>query len=277
MDNKELVIYKNTLNKFQFDGSLTEHEQIILFNLFREAKEKQNTLIKLSYKDFKYFIDKLIRRLSFTEFEKILLKLTKLNAQSIHKTAKVSYGVGFAFFDHIYFSKDKDFLEVQLTNASMFFFNNISKEYTKLNLIKFSKIQSTYIRIIYRNLLSFLSTGEWVVNYNDFKEILDIPKSYRANHIDQRILNKAKKDLAPYFNNLKIKKIKDTKSNVIKTLVFSFDKEPINQEQKRMYKAFQKLSELEKASYDDDWENMNEIFEEEEEIKPTRNPNKLFE
>ncbi len=49
------------------------------------------------------------------------------------------------------------------------------------------------------------------IKIDDFRERLDIPKSYRMSNINQFVLSPIIKDLSLIFNNLTIHKIKSKK------------------------------------------------------------------
>lgn len=59
----------------------------------------------------------------------------------------------------------------------------------------------------------------------DFKERLDVPKSYQMNDITKRVLNPIIRELNLIFRNLHINKIKAKKGRKIEWLEFSFEPE----------------------------------------------------
>ena len=63
------------------------------------------------------------------------------------------------------------------------------------------------------------------IKIDDFRERLDIPKSYRMSNINQFVLSPIIKDLSLIFNNLTIHKIKSKKERKIECLEFIFDAE----------------------------------------------------
>lgn len=73
-------------------------------------------------------------------------------------------------------------------------------------------VNGKYNKRLYAILMQFKKTKKYICRWEDFKEVLEIPKSYRATNIDDRILNKAKKELLKV--NLKITKIKKIKKGI---------------------------------------------------------------
>lgn len=63
------------------------------------------------------------------------------------------------------------------------------------------------------------------IKINDFRERLDIPKSYRMTNINQKVWTSIIKELSFLFNNLHINKIKVKKGRKIEWLEFTFDAE----------------------------------------------------
>ncbi len=71
--------------------------------------------------------------------------------------------------------------------------------------------------------MQYRSTGYYQVNIEEFKEIMDVPKSYtQMGQIDQKVLKPAMKELNNYFEDLEITKIKAKKGNKIAKLEFTF-------------------------------------------------------
>ena len=66
------------------------------------------------------------------------------------------------------------------------------------------------------------STGYYVVNIEEFRELLNIPDYYQMGNIDQKVLKPAMKELNNYFEDLEITKIKAKKGNKIAKLEFTF-------------------------------------------------------
>lgn len=56
----------------------------------------------------------------------------------------------------------------------------------------------------------------------DFRELLDIPVSYRMRDIDTRVFKPIEKELSQFFEPFQIKKIKAKKGNKIERLEFYF-------------------------------------------------------
>ena len=80
--------------------------------------------------------------------------------------------------------------------------------------------------------MQYQGSGLFVMNYNKFKELLEIPESYRACDIDNQILEKSKQEFEKI--GLKITKIeKIKKGRSIETIKIKFDFERKKEEKKQ--------------------------------------------
>ena len=116
------------------------------------------------------------------------------------------------------------------------------KGWTRYELAEFVGLNGTYTKTIYRYLKQFRSSGRWRIRYDDFKELLGIPNSYRARDIDKQILNPSIKELSAErnlfdqrrtpFEKLVVKKHK--KGREIEALEFCFMPQPVSELDKDM-------------------------------------------
>lgn len=128
----------------------------------------------------------------------------------------------FVLFNGFTINPIKHFVEISVNPELEYILNELSNEFTQFELKEFTKLSSSYSKTMYRLLKQFKSTGFYTVKIEDFKELLDIPKSYRMGNIDQQILNPIKKELSQYFDPFQIKKVKSKKGNRIDRLEFIF-------------------------------------------------------
>ncbi|HEE8909345.1 TPA: RepB family plasmid replication initiator protein, partial [Staphylococcus argenteus] len=103
--------------------------------------------------------------------------------------------------------------------------NEITADFTKFELKEMTHLKSTYSKNMFRLLKQYKHTGYFKIQVDDFRERLDIPKSYRMTHINQKVLTPIINELSFIFNNLNINKIKAKKGRKIEWLEFTFDAE----------------------------------------------------
>lgn len=100
--------------------------------------------------------------------------------------------------------------------------NLVVEDLTILN-----NISGKYNKILFRLLNSCSMTGKFFMKIEDFKNCLDIPKSYSIGKITERILNPCKKELLKHgFKISEIKKIK-TGRTITKIEIFFNKVEPV--------------------------------------------------
>lgn len=139
-------------------------------------------------------------------------------------------------------------------------------------------LKSTYSKNMFRLLKQYKHTGYFKIQIDDFRERLDIPKSYRMTHINQKVLTPIIKELSMIFNNLHISKIKAKKGRKIEWLEFTFDAEKRIHNKRQPQRAVGKqhvrsrektpkwlnnsrdMREVQSEEYDQDLENERKAF-----------------
>ena len=102
-------------------------------------------------------------------------------------------------------------------------------KWTKFMLEEFIQIESTYSKTLFRLLKQWKTVGKREFTLDEFKKLMDIPKSYQNGIINHRIINNSIKDLEPHFKDLKVKTIKaNTRGNPVIGYKFTWDPEKTN-------------------------------------------------
>ena len=95
-----------------------------------------------------------------------------------------------------------------------------------------NEIKGKYSQRLLDLLMQYQGSGLFIMNYNKFKELLEIPESYKSNDIDKQILEKSKQEFEKI--GLKITKIeKIKKGRSIETIKIKFDFERKKEEKKQ--------------------------------------------
>ncbi len=138
-----------------------------------------------------------------------------------------------------------EIFEVDLENRSVmikvssnfdYILNKLEAQFTMYELEEFTCIRSTYAKTAYRLLKQWRTVGRKEFKVDDFKRILDMPDSYQSSHIDRLVLKPILKELSPYFENLKVKKIKSNKrGNPVLGYEFIWKKEIIKPSSSNQY------------------------------------------
>jgi len=217
--SKEMTIYKNELNTVPF-RSFNSTEMDLFFAICAKMKNQGLSKIRYSFNDLKIlssYADKHRERF-IKDLEKTYSKMVNLtyrfeNNEQIRK---------FVLFTDFIIDKKNEYVEISVNSSLKHILNEITGNFTKFELREFTALNSSYSKTAFRLLKQFRLTGFWKVKIEDFRDLLDIPKSYKTNDINKRVLTPINKELSSIFNNLKIKKIKAKKQNRIEYLEFSF-------------------------------------------------------
>ena len=245
----EIVKYSNDLHKLKI-GNFGEMEQNLLFGILSNCRDKYDefvmTLAELNAfsPSRKYTANEMLQKaLSLREsIFKLDFSVIKSKDENYHE--QDIYNL-FSRFTICYNGKKNDFENAELTEIKLKvnedfreLIANLTKEFTQYELEEFIFLNSRYTKTIYRYLKQFRTTGIWRVSWDDFKEILGIPSSYKMCDIDKRILEPSIKQLQEPLNlfersrtpfkNLKYTKIKGKgrgRGGAIKEIEFTFDKQ----------------------------------------------------
>lgn len=99
-------------------------------------------------------------------------------------------------------------------------------KWTAFDLQEFTEINSTYSKTIFRLLKQWRKIGRREFKIDEFRKLLSVPDSYKNSHINERIIKQTKKDLEPYFTNLKIKTVKsNTRGTPVTGYIFTWKPE----------------------------------------------------
>lgn len=141
-------------------------------------------------------------------------------------------------FDCFAFDFSEKKLMVEVSPKFEYIANELTKNFTVYELAEFTKIRSTYAKTMYRLIKQWRTVGVQKFDIEEFKEILEIPKNYTANNIQQRVIAPIKKELPQYFVNFKVKIIKaNTQGNPITGYKFTWQPEKVNAWDPNKFKA----------------------------------------
>ena len=245
----EIVKYSNDLHKLKI-GNFGEMEQNLLFGILANCRDKYDefvmTLAELN--EFspsrKYTANEMLQKALNLRESIFKLDFSVIKSKDENHHEQDIYNL-FSRFTICYNGKKNDFENAELTEIRLKvnedfreLIANLTKEFTQYELEEFIFLNSRYTKTIYRYLKQFRTTGIWRVSWDDFKEILGIPSSYKMCDIDKRILEPSIKQLQEPLNlfersrtpfkNLKYTKIKGKgrgRGGAIKEIEFTFDKQ----------------------------------------------------
>lgn len=212
-----MLKYHNDMNLIAFKD-FSQRELNIFFSLCLLLKEKGTGEITLSYDEIKNVIPD--RFESNTKFEEILEsvydKLLQLRLESRDKNKIEKFILFTSYKIHV----NEKTVTINTNSDYSYILNNLSKNFTLFELQEFNELSSTYSKHMFRLLKQYRSTGFFRINVEEFRRLLDVPKSYTMKKIGVKVLGPIEKELVSYFKDFKIKKIKEGRS--ITNLEFTF-------------------------------------------------------
>ena len=212
-----MLKYHNDMNLIAFKD-FSQRELNIFFSLCLLMKEKGTGEITLSYDEIKNVIpDRFESKAKFEEIlESVYDKLLQLRLESRDKNKIEKFILFTSYKIHV----NEKTVTINNNSDYSYILNNLSKNFTLFELQEFNELSSTYSKHMFRLLKQYRSTGFFRINVDEFKRLLDIPKSYTMKKIGVKVLGPIEKELVSYFNDFKINKIKSGRS--ITELEFTF-------------------------------------------------------
>lgn len=219
---KEIVKYHNNLNSISMRGRTSE-EMNFFFTVISKIRDKGIAEIELSTDTIKDLIDFRDRNFRWVKIlENIADKIMGL--RYIEKTdTEIAY---FNMFQRFKINIPEKKIQIKVSEDFEYIVNQLTTHFTVYELAEFTSLKSTYSKTMYRILKQWRTVGSKEIEIKIFRELLNIPKSYRANDINKRVIAPIKKELPKYFVNFKVKVIKaNTQGNPITGYKFTWQAE----------------------------------------------------
>lgn len=202
----ELVKYHHELNTIPL-RKFTPVEMNLFFSIVSRMRDKGEQTVRFSFDQLKELSDykptannRFIDDLAET-YEKILsLRFGRRSKSGL----SIEMFVMFTEFK-INGDAEEPYVDIRIYEKAIPLLNNLD-EWVRYSLKQFTDLQSSYSKTMFRLLKQFRTTGYAYFSKEDFHELLDIPKSYRETHINERVLKPIKEELTPLFRGLTIKK-----------------------------------------------------------------------
>ncbi|MBC9708935.1 MAG: replication initiation protein [Enterococcus sp.] len=204
--SNELVKYHHELNTIPL-RKFTPVEMNLFFSIVSRMRDKGEQTVRFSFDQLKELSDykptannRFIDDLAET-YEKILsLRFGRRSKSGL----SIEMFVMFTEFK-INGDVEEPYVDIRIYEKAIPLLNNLD-EWVRYSLKQFTDLQSSYSKTMFRLLKQFRTTGYAYFSKEDFHELLDIPKSYRETHINERVLKPIKEELTPLFRGLTIKK-----------------------------------------------------------------------
>lgn len=224
----EIVKYHNDLNTVPL-RRFTEAEMNIFTAVVQQMRDKKTNQFSISFDRLKELIDWKSRKQSDADFMKYLAgvsqRIISLSGTNWSPDGK-SFDV-FVLFTWFHGDVEKQELEVSVNPKFSYILNDLGGHFTQYELSEYVSLSTTYSKSLYRILKQYRTTGFVKLPMAKFRDLIDVPKSYRPSEIDKHIFTKSTRiDLANAFHHLKINKVYGrTKGHPVLGYEFRFDPE----------------------------------------------------
>lgn len=224
----EIVKYENTLNSIAF-RDFNSSELNLFFALVSRMRDK-------GLEDVSFSFDKL-RELTSTpnnlSNERFTIQLTNTYKKMLNMTWGYQDGKVaeyFVLFTSFKIDGNIERVDLRVNKDLEYIINRISEQFTRYELAEFAELKSKYAKNLYRLLKQFRHSGLLVKTPEEFKKLMDIPKSYPAIEIERRAINPALDELTHLFKDLAFTKRRAKRYNRITHYEFKFEPEPRSNE-----------------------------------------------
>lgn len=220
----ETIVYKNDMNLVPL-RRFTSTEINLFFAMCNKLKEQETNVLHLSFTTLKELSNYSSETRNLNRFVKDLDDVYQKMLQLTIRYEDDDIIERFVLFSHYKIHKKEHYLEISIAPNLKHILNSITNNFTKFELQEMTQLRSTYSKNMFRILKQYKHTGYVKLKIADFKERLDVPRSYQMNDITKRVLSPIIKELGSLFKNLNINKIKAKKGRKIEWLEFSFEPE----------------------------------------------------
>jgi plasmid replication initiation protein len=107
--------------------------------------------------------------------------------------------------------------------------NHIAK-WTRFGLEQFASLRSTYAKTMFRLLKQYRIVGRREFSMEEFRALLDVPKSYAVSDIDKRVIKPIKEELSPIFAGLSVRKKRGGRGGKVVGYIFTWKPEHKNKD-----------------------------------------------
>jgi plasmid replication initiation protein len=202
--DKEVVRYNNDLNNKTYLKNFNALELNFFMAICSKLKAQGTDEVIFSFSELKKKIQ--YDRETTRNTDNFISKLRSTNRKILNSICEIEtkdYIDQFVLFPTFRISKKNGTLTVRINQDYAYLLNDFSN-FTEFGLANFIKLSSKYVKLLYRELMQFKSTGKLYLTMEDFRKKLDIPDSYSFSKIKNRILVPSIQDFSFIFKKFKI-------------------------------------------------------------------------
>lgn len=200
--DKEVVRYNNDLNNKTYLKNFNALELNFFMAICSKLKKQGTDEVIFTFSELK----KKIQYDTSHNTDNFINKLRSTNRKILNSICEIEtkdYIDQFVLFPTFRISKKNGTLTVRINQDYAYLLNDFSN-FTEFGLANFIKLSSKYVKLLYKELMQFKSTGKLFLTIEDFRKKLDIPDSYSFSKVRDRILVPSFKDFSFIFKKFKV-------------------------------------------------------------------------
>lgn len=238
----EVVKYHNDLNTVVM-RNWKPVEMNIFFGIIAKLRDKDTRKVIFSTDELREMTDTAGNK-NINRWNKAMIEVSQKVSQLNYYYEDEERYVLMMLFSMFEVNKKEQTLTVQVSEHFDYVLNQLNATFTSYELREFTELRSSYSKSMYRLLKQWRTVGKKRFSVDEFSMLLDIPNSYSKGMVDRQIINPIIDELSNYFNNLKVKKIKEnTRGNPITHYEFTWTPEKTGQWIENKYKKRSKKKE----------------------------------
>ncbi|MBC2855391.1 replication initiation protein [Cetobacterium sp. 2A] len=199
------VKYSNVMNNVSFAG-FKEKELDLFFSICFKLKEYGTDELTLEFDELRELSNYQHRGLErfYKDLDQVYRKLIELNFK-YEDDEKI---IRFVLFNRYEINKKNKVVSVKVNEDFKNILNDLTKMYTKFDLLDFVNLKSVYSKNTFKLLKQWEGTKSIDFQIENLREILGVPISYNMDNFNKRVLKPLEEELPHCFKNLKIEKIR---------------------------------------------------------------------
>ena len=203
----EVVKHHNDLNAVIM-RKWTSEEMNFFFAIIAKVRDEGTRLMKFDTDELRNLASKDLHLERWSQTMKSVAD--KVVDLKYYERTEHSYAV-MNLFSYFRVDEKERIVEVEVSSKFEYVVNKLEAQFTQYELAEFTNIRSTYAKTAYRLFKQWRTHGKREFAIDEFRTLLDMPDYYKPSEIDRLVLKPIVKQLSPYFEGLKVKKIKSNK------------------------------------------------------------------
>lgn len=203
----EIVKHHNDLNTVIM-RKWTAEEMNFFFAIIAKVRDEGTRLMRFDTDELRNLASKDFHLERWSQTMKSVAD--KVVDLKYYERTEHSYAV-MNLFSYFRVDEKERIVEVEVSSKFEYVINKLEAQFTQYELAEFTNIRSTYAKTAYRLFKQWRIKGKREFMIAEFRTLLDMPDYYKPSEIDRLVLKPILSQLSPYFQNLKVKKIKSNK------------------------------------------------------------------